>query len=76
MGFLVAIELQRRGLPPPLRVFCSCRGAPHICSRPLEELKALYLMDDASTIAWAERAGELGGIEACPSCISLYACYF
>ena len=59
MGFLVAIELQRRGMPLPLRVFCSCRGAPHICSRHFEELKELYLMDDAGTIAWAERAGVL-----------------
>ena len=57
--YQMAVELQRRGLPPPRVVLCACRGAPHIVRLKHSELASVVTMSDAATIEWAERAGVL-----------------
>ena len=59
LGYLMVIELQRRGAPPPLRLMCACRGAPHTVRIRVDELTALMRLDDAATIEWAEQSGVL-----------------
>lgn len=55
--YLMAIELQRRGLPPPAVILCACRGAPHIVRLRHAELASAVTMSDTATVEWAERAG-------------------
>ena len=59
IGYLMTLEIEARGLPPPRRLFCACRGAPHILRYSAQQLLRFFGMSDDETIAWAEDAGVL-----------------
>ena len=59
VAYLMALELERRGMPPPRAVFCACRSAPHCVFTPAASIARVHGMDDESTIAWAEDVGIL-----------------
>lgn len=59
LAFLVAVELERRGAPKPLRLFCAARGAPHVVSSTVQSLVEFVNYTDEEVIAWAEAIGVL-----------------
>jgi surfactin synthase thioesterase subunit len=59
LAYLIALELERRGAPPPLRLLCSGRGAPHLVTLTAAEIVRFASQTDEQMIQWAELAGVL-----------------
>ena len=59
LGFLAALEIERRGVRPPCCLFIAGRGAPHLDHAEASFLTWFHGLDDEGTIAWAENAGVL-----------------
>ena len=51
LGYLLVLELQRRGAPPPFRLIAVGRGAPHNIHMPPSFWRLMYAAEDAKVMS-------------------------
>lgn len=68
--YLMALELQRRGLPPPCCVLVSGRGAPHHITAPIEALLHGSAVDTETMLASMRHAGVITQDHSFPNALA------